>query len=455
VDLSPDLIIADRFRLVRPLGEGGMGAVWLAHHIRLQIPCAVKFMHPEVAAEPSYRARFDREAIAAARIRSPHVVQVLDHGVWEGAPYIAMEYLEGEDLEHRLARRGTLSPAETATIMVQVARALNKAHAAGLVHRDLKPANVFLVHDDDREIVKVLDFGVAKIDAQGTGGQTRTGAIMGTPYYMSPEQAQGTKAVDHRSDLWALGVVAYQCLTGAVPFSSDAFGDLVLKIVVEPIPVPSAIAPVPPGFDAWWVRAVARDPAQRFQSAKELAEALVEALGVSSVAGIGAPATGEPAAVGAGAPDKLGFTPVTPVKPAGPATTGPLAAAVSAAAAPPPARSRSFLVAALALAGVIAAGGLLTIRGRGTPAPAVTAQSSAPSAPSPAPAPPPVVEASPAPSASAVAPAASSAAAAPAPPAPPASASAAVSPVASAPARPLAAPKPAKPARPQIPDIGF
>ena len=280
LELRPDLVIAERFRLTRLLGEGGMGSVWLAHHLALQIPCAVKFMRAEVAADPGARARFDREAVAAAQLRSPHVVQVLDHGVCEGMPFIAMEFLDGEDLEHRLAKRGRLLPEEMVAILAQVARALTKAHAAGLVHRDLKPANIFLVHDDDREIVKVLDFGIAKTTGLATSGQTKTGAIMGTPYYMSPEQAQGTKVVDHRTDLWALGVIVYQCLTGQLPFTSDAFGDLVLKIIVEPLPVPSQVAPLPPGFDAWWARALDRNPAARFQSAKELVEALAEALGV-------------------------------------------------------------------------------------------------------------------------------------------------------------------------------
>ncbi len=164
---------------------------------------------------------------------------------------------------------------------VQVGRALAKAHAAGLVHRDLKPANIFLVRDDDREIAKVLDFGVAKVKAKETGldGRTKTGAVMGTPFYMSPEQARGSKAIDHRSDLWALAVVVYQCLVGAVPFDGDALGDLFVKIIIEPLPVPSQIASVPPGFDAWWARAAERDPGQRFQTAKDFTDALSVALG--------------------------------------------------------------------------------------------------------------------------------------------------------------------------------
>jgi serine/threonine-protein kinase len=284
LNLSAGLVVADRFRLERLLGEGGMGSVWLAHHTALDVPCAVKFIHADAATSSDVRSRFEREAKAAAQLRSPNVVQILDHGVWEGTPYIAMEYLEGEDLETRLARQRRLGLPETAAVASQVARALTRAHAAGLVHRDLKPANIFLVRDDDREIAKVLDFGIAKSRASAltpNDSKTQTGSLMGTPYYMSPEQAQGTREIDHRADLWGLAVVVYQCVTGQLPFDSTALGDLLVKIIVSPIPVPSHFAPVPAGFDAWWARAASRDPAQRFQSAKELAEALVPALGLA------------------------------------------------------------------------------------------------------------------------------------------------------------------------------
>src|SRR5262245_59461636 len=197
MNLVEGTIVADRFRLSRQLGQGGMGSVWLAHHTGLDVPCALKFIHPEAAGVADIRARFEHEAKAAAQIRSSHVVQILDHGVWEGMPYIAMEYLEGEDLAQRLKRQKKLDPRETFAIVSQVGAALGKAHAAGLVHRDLKPANIFLVREDDREIAKVLDFGIAKNMAGGLGdGQTKTGALLGTPHYMSPEQAKGTRAVD-------------------------------------------------------------------------------------------------------------------------------------------------------------------------------------------------------------------------------------------------------------------
>jgi serine/threonine-protein kinase len=278
-------VVAGRFKLERLLGRGGMGSVWQAVHLGLDIPCAVKFIEGEFAALAEAHIRFEREAKAAAQLRSPHVVQILDHGVWEGRPYIAMELLDGEDLGKRLMRVGRLHPAELNTVLSQVCRALGKAHASGIVHRDLKPDNIFLVRDDDREIAKVLDFGIAKSKSSDllTGSNTRTGAMLGTPYYMSPEQAQGTKAVDSRSDLWSLAVIAYQCITGKLPFESEALGDLLIKIIVSPIPVPSSVAQVPPGFDAWFARAASRDPNQRFQSPKEFSDALALAVGSSAL----------------------------------------------------------------------------------------------------------------------------------------------------------------------------
>jgi serine/threonine-protein kinase len=278
-----------------------MGSIWRAHHVGLNIPCALKFILDEAAASPEARARFEQEAQAVARLRSPNVVQILDHGVWEDIPYIAMELLEGEDLAKRLARRERLKPQEVSAIVTQVARALSKAHAVGLVHRDLKPANLFLVQDDDGEVVKVLDFGIAKqTQALPVGNSTTTGAVLGTPQYVSPEQARAAKTVDYRSDLWSLAVIAYKSITGQLPFQGETFVDLIVKIVSDPLPVPSLVAPVPAGFDAWWARAVARDPADRFQSAREMAEALAAIAGLPASAappplGTGPPQVGVPA----------------------------------------------------------------------------------------------------------------------------------------------------------------
>ena len=167
----------------------------------------------------------------------------------------------------------------TATILTHIARAIGKAHEAGIVHRDLKPSNVFLVKNDDEEIAKVLDFGIAKATGGGVLGSqgglaTRTGSVVGTPCYMSPEQALGNKTIDQRADLWALGVIAFECVCGQRPFDSEALGDLIVQICARPLPIPSAVAPVPDGFDAWFAKACARETHERFQTSKELAEAL-------------------------------------------------------------------------------------------------------------------------------------------------------------------------------------
>ncbi len=287
MELREGAVIADRFRLIRQLGKGGMGEVWAAQHASLDIPCAVKFIHAESAEKPEVRARFEREAKAAAQLRSSNVVQILDYGVFESTPYIAMEYLEGEPLNARLKRRGRLDAHETVRIVAGVGKALTKAHAAGIVHRDLKPENIFLVPDDDSEVAKVLDFGVAK-STKTLDSNTRTGALLGTPFYMSPEQAQGIKAIDHRADLWSLAVVTYRCFTGELPFKSEALGDLLIKIVTQPIPVPSHSVPgLSEGFDGWWARAAQREPDYRYQTAKELVDALKLALGVSMPSTLG------------------------------------------------------------------------------------------------------------------------------------------------------------------------
>jgi eukaryotic-like serine/threonine-protein kinase len=279
---KPGRVLAHRYRLESRLGEGGMGSIWRAEHLVLAAPVALKLIDPEIAEDEDATARFMREAQAAATLRSSHVVQILDYGFDGKVPFMAMELLEGENLAQRIKRLGRVPPAETARILTHVARAVARAHEAGIVHRDLKPENVFIVKNEDEEVAKVLDFGVAKVDRKiiGPTAVTRTGSLLGTPYYMSPEQAQGNKTVDFRSDLWSLGVIAYECLIGKRPFYSDAIGDLVLQICVREIPVPSHHGIVPEGFDAWFARAVARDPELRFQSARDLTEALRDALGL-------------------------------------------------------------------------------------------------------------------------------------------------------------------------------
>jgi hypothetical protein len=258
-----------------------MGSVWRAEHVELSTPAAVKLIDPTIATRADALARFKREAQAAATLRSPHVVQILDYGVDQDIPYIAMELLEGESLAQRLERQGRLTPEVTATILTHVARAVGKAHEIDVIHRDLKPDNIFLVPYEDEELAKVLDFGIAKQRETGSlgGPETRTGALLGTPFYMSPEQASGRKEVDHRTDIWAMAVIAFECLTGQLPFADETLGGLVLAICTEPPPVPSSVAPVPAGFDQWFARGTAKDPDDRFQSAREQAAELCELVG--------------------------------------------------------------------------------------------------------------------------------------------------------------------------------
>src|SRR6478752_1399056 len=280
--VSAGHVLLGRYRLEVKLGQGGMGTIWRAQHLVLNAPVAVKVIDRTVIPDEETLSRFMREAQSAAALRSPHVVQIIDYGIDGKVPFMVMELLEGENLAQRIKRLKRLSPQETARVLTHIGRAIGRAHDAGIVHRDLKPENVFLVKNEDEELAKVLDFGVAKVErhALEEGTRTRTGSILGTPFYMSPEQAQGNRTVDLRTDLWAMGVIAFECLTGKRPFYSDGLGDLVLAICVRDIPQPSSIASVPIGFDAWWNRAVARDPEKRFQTAKELTEALRDALGL-------------------------------------------------------------------------------------------------------------------------------------------------------------------------------
>jgi eukaryotic-like serine/threonine-protein kinase len=265
--------VTPNIRLVRLLDQGSMGAVWVADHLTLGTQVAVKFMSPEVAQNPNLVARFTREAHAAAQIKSVHVVQILDHGITpEGVPYIAMELLDGESLQKRLRRDGRLAPDVASRIIAQTCKALVKAHNLGIVHRDIKPANIYLTDADDEIFVKLLDFGVAK-QADGELSMTRTNEKVGTPFYMCPEQLISAKHVDFRADLWSIGVVAYHCVMGQVPFKASTFGDLCLTVSRGVFVLPSQARPdLPPTLDAWFLRALAKAPAQRFESARQQAD---------------------------------------------------------------------------------------------------------------------------------------------------------------------------------------
>jgi len=281
-------VLAERYRLLQPLGRGGMGWVWEAEHLALGHAVAIKLIDftavggPSAAGSERARERFLREARAAAGLHSPHVVQIFDYGVEDDTPYIAMERLHGESLAQRLRRAPRLPPDRVAAIVEQIARAVGKAHAAGIVHRDLKPDNVFLVQDEDGERCKVLDFGIAKLladDSAPDGQNAPRSGVLGTPYYMSPEQVTNAAEVGPASDLWSMAVIAYECLVGERPFDGKSLPMLAVQLLAEPAPVPSEHAEVPPGFDAWFRRATQRDPRDRFGSARELAASLTEALG--------------------------------------------------------------------------------------------------------------------------------------------------------------------------------
>ena len=298
----PDLAgrsVAGKYRVERLIGSGGMGTVWEGQHTTLGTRVAIKFIKPAFAQNPEARARFEIEARAAAKLQTKHAVNVFDYGVSEdGLPYIVMEFLEGESLSETIMRRGVLGAAETANIIGQAARALEKAHASGVVHRDLKPDNIFLATNDEDAVgdyaytVKLVDFGIAKIledptkaavSAAGNrmGGPTREGTVIGTPNFMAPEQLSVGGAPGTLTDLWSLGACTFAALTGRIPFEGDVIGDIVLKVCAAPLPIPSKLNPrVPPGFDAWFARACARDVARRFQTATELAEALNGVCGV-------------------------------------------------------------------------------------------------------------------------------------------------------------------------------
>lgn len=269
-------VIAGKYRLVGPLARGGMGMVWTAQHVTLGTRLAVKFVDPSFAANPAFLARFEREARAAALIESPHVVHVQDFGVETGTPYLVMELLSGEDLGMRLRRQRRLSLAETARIVSQAGHALRRAHERGIIHRDLKPANLFLARVYEQEVVKVLDFGIAKETGATVGENTTTGEVIGSPHYMGPEQARADKDIDHRSDLWSVGVLVYRMLTGTLPFPGDVMGAILAKIFVEPPPPVASVAPdLPAELDAFFAKALAKQKEHRFQTIDDLVVAFL------------------------------------------------------------------------------------------------------------------------------------------------------------------------------------
>ncbi|HEX7603963.1 MAG TPA: serine/threonine-protein kinase [Polyangiaceae bacterium] len=283
---QPGDVLAGKYRIVRTLGEGGMGIVVEAMHLQLRQTVALKFMLPRALVNKDAIARFEREARAAVRLKSSHVAKVLDTGTLEnGAPYMVMEHLDGRTLSSVVrASESGLPIDEAVDYLLQACEGVAEAHALGIVHRDLKPANLFLsMAADGTPTVKVLDFGVSKVGAlAGSAGDaedeervTKTQGVVGSPLYMSPEQMRSSRDVDHRSDIWSLGVCLFQMLTAKVPFEAETVHQQYVMLMLEEAPKPSSVrADIPPELDAVVVRCLQRDRDTRFATVGELARAL-------------------------------------------------------------------------------------------------------------------------------------------------------------------------------------
>ncbi len=278
--LKEGQILDQKYRIGRLLGRGGMGSVFEAEHLRIKRQVAIKLLNRESADEENLK-RFEREAEAAGRIGSDHIVEVLDFGTTpDGDRFMVMELMNGEPFKARLSGRPPLSPAELVPLATQVLEGLGAAHDAGIVHRDLKPDNIFILREKagHKDFVKILDFGISKFSALSSesGQMTKTGAVMGTPFYMSPEQAKSANEADGRSDLYSLGVVMYEAVTGVKPFSGTTLTELIFKIAFEDPPHPCQVVPsLDRSFAELVLKTMAREPSDRFQSAAELKSALL------------------------------------------------------------------------------------------------------------------------------------------------------------------------------------
>jgi serine/threonine protein kinase len=274
----PGEIVGGKYRLTRFLAAGGMGSVYEAQHTVVKRRVAVKFLRADLAVERASLARFQREAQSAGALESEHIAAALDFGIADdGSPFIVMEYLVGESLSSLLEREGRLPPGRAADLVLQACRGVETAHASGIVHRDLKPQNLFVSRrQDGTDLVKVLDFGVAKLEAEDQGaGTTRTGTVLGTPAYMSPEQARGEKVIEHRSDVYSLGAILYELLSGEKPHPGDSPNAVLYHIATHaPVPLTGFVPDLPEGLVDSIERAIAREPSERQPSAAALAEEL-------------------------------------------------------------------------------------------------------------------------------------------------------------------------------------
>jgi len=281
-------LVGGKYKVVGVLGEGGMGVVYEALHVRIGQRVAIKMLHPHMLAQPELLGRFEREARAAGQLRSPHAVRVIDvDATAEGLPFMVMELLEGRDIADDLHVRGQLPIDEAVECVLQACEAMAEAHALGIVHRDLKPSNLFLAREGSRVVVKVLDFGISKMAAKDVEVQvTSTLATMGTPLYMSPEQIRSAKNVDARSDVWSLGVILFELLTGRAPFVGTAMA-VSAAIVADPPPSPRELRPdVPEALEQVVLRALTKSPDARWQDVQSMSAALAPFAGARvSIAG--------------------------------------------------------------------------------------------------------------------------------------------------------------------------
>ena len=376
--MTPDVVPAlvgtvldGSYRIEGLLGEGGMGAVYAATHLRLEKRMAVKVMARELTANAEALARFRREALVTSGLGHPHIVQVFDFSTTPtGEPFLVMEFLDGEDLDHRLRRVGRLPAADVVRMVKQVASALMATHNKGIVHRDLKPANIYLLLEvaGETDFVKVLDFGISKVRSASTK-LTRTSSIMGTPNYMSPEQAKGNiEAIDERTDQWALACIAWECLSGQGPFVGENVPSILFQIVHEPPPsLLPQVADLYPQVEAVLLRGLAKNKNDRFAKVDDFATELEAA--VTGTAGRAVPSVSRTVQMSQAAVDN------------GPGATSPSSTTFSRTAGElddeldlPPARSKGWIWGAvLGAVAILIAGGILLFRSGASPKPVVAA----------------------------------------------------------------------------------